>query len=168
MYAIAGVSGNTGKVVAEALLQRGKKIRALLRDPNKAETWRKRGAEIAIARMEDPAALTRALTGCEGAYFILPPDLKTTDFMSRARAIIASQKQAIITSGVRHVVYLSSIAAQHASGTGPVKALHLAEEELQSVSSARFTFLRAAYFMENHLTNLNPMRDQGVLRCDRR
>jgi uncharacterized protein YbjT (DUF2867 family) len=56
--------------------------------------------------------------------------------------------QAIESSGVAHVVFLSAVGAQHASGTGPVGPLHDAEVALSHVKAA-VTSVRAAYFMEN-------------------
>ncbi|HEY8075629.1 MAG TPA: hypothetical protein VIF62_16000, partial [Labilithrix sp.] len=49
MFVIAGVSGNTGYVVADELLARGKKVRVVVRDAAKAAAWRDKGAEIAVA-----------------------------------------------------------------------------------------------------------------------
>jgi uncharacterized protein YbjT (DUF2867 family) len=40
---------------------------------------------------------------------------------------------------------------------------HYAEEHLPKVSKTRFTFIRAAYFMENLLGNAHPMKADGVL-----
>jgi uncharacterized protein YbjT (DUF2867 family) len=78
MYAIAGVTGNTGSVVAETLLAQGKPVRVIVRDAAKGEPWRANGAEVAVASLDDAAALTRALTGVEGAYLLIPPNLSTT------------------------------------------------------------------------------------------
>src|SRR5438270_255808 len=49
MYVIAGVSGNTGSIVANALLEQGKKVRVIVRDAKKGEPWKARGAEVAVA-----------------------------------------------------------------------------------------------------------------------
>jgi len=56
--------------------------------------------------------------------------------------------KAIDASGVPHVVFLSSIGAQHPDGTGPIVSLHDAEKAF-ATSRAAFTFVRAAAFMEN-------------------
>jgi NAD(P)H dehydrogenase (quinone) len=72
MYAITGITGKVGGALADALLEAGLPVRAVVRDVAKGEGWRGRGCEIAIAEMEDEEALTRAFTGAEAA-FILPP-----------------------------------------------------------------------------------------------
>lgn len=62
MYVIAGVSGNTGSVVAPTLLAAKQPVRVLVRDAAKGEPWRAQGAEVVVADIADQAALTRALT----------------------------------------------------------------------------------------------------------
>ena len=148
MFVIAGVTGNTGKVAAEALLSQGKPVRVVVRDAAKGESWKKRGAEVAVADLDDTAAMTRALDGAEGAYLLLPPNYASTDprgdNAKRAQRLFDAAEK----SGVRHVVFLSSIGAQHEKGTGPIGSVHEAEK-IFSASKANVTFIRAAYFMEN-------------------
>jgi uncharacterized protein YbjT (DUF2867 family) len=148
MYAVAGVTGDTGKVVAETLLAQNRPVRVLVRDEAKGAEWKARGAEVVVAELDDPAALSRAFAGTVGAYFLLPSQYASTDSRAdnarRTRGIV----QAVESSGVAHVVFLSAVGAQHANGTGPVGPLHDAEVELSHVKAA-VTSVRAAYFMEN-------------------
>jgi uncharacterized protein YbjT (DUF2867 family) len=162
MYAVAGVSGHTGAVVAEELLRRGRAVRAIVRDAGKGERWKAKGAEVAVASLDDADALARALSGAEGAYLLLPPDAASTDFIARGREVGDAFERAIRTSGVRHVVMLSSIGGQHDSGTGPIRALHEIEERLRR-SGAAITLLRPTYFFENWGASLGPAAGQGVL-----
>ena len=73
MYAIAGVSENTGSVVADTLLAQGEPVRVIVRDAAKGDTWRASGAEIAVAELHDRRGLTAALAGAKGAYVLVPP-----------------------------------------------------------------------------------------------
>lgn len=161
MYAIAGVSGNTGSVVATTLLAQGKPVRVIVRDAAKGEPWRARGAEVAVASLHDTAALTRALTGVAGAYLLLPPRMDDAEPLATHRALVASLRAAVEAAKVPHVVLLSSIGAQHADGTGPIQSVHHAEVELAATGVA-LTAVRAAYFQENWGASLG-MLDQGVL-----
>ncbi len=153
MFVVAGVTGNTGKVVAETLLAQKKPVRVIVRDAAKGEAWKQRGAEVAIAELDDAEALTRALTGAAGAYLLLPPQMGS----SNVRADNAKRTQvfvkAIEASGVKHVVFLSSIGSQHENGTGPITSTHDAEAALGK-TRADVTFLRAGAFMENWLGSL--------------
>jgi uncharacterized protein YbjT (DUF2867 family) len=160
MYAIAGVSGNTGSVVAETLLAQGKPVRVIVRDAAKGEPWKARGAEVAIAELDDVAALTTALADVQGAYLLLPP-LNTAspiaDNAKRTKAIAAAVKAA----KVPHVVLLSSIGAQHPDGNGPIANLHMAERELAATGTA-LTALRAACFQENWAGSLSTLASGTV------
>jgi uncharacterized protein YbjT (DUF2867 family) len=161
MYVVAGVTGNTGKVVAEMLLAHKKPVRVLVRDEAKGAAWKKRGAEVVVAELDDAAGLGRALAGATGAYLLLPSQYESTnpraDGGKRTRAIV----QAVESSDVAHIVLLSAVGAQHASGTGPVGMLYDAEVALSHVKAA-VTSIRAAYFMENWGSSLFAL-EKGVL-----
>jgi uncharacterized protein YbjT (DUF2867 family) len=148
MYVIAGVTGNTGSIVADALLEQGKKVRVLVRDAKKGEPWKARGAEVAIASIEDEAALTKALEGATGAYLLSPPDNASKDFVAERHVVLEGVARAVTKSKIGHVVFLSSVGAQHAEGTGPIRTLHDAEQQLAK-TPAKTTFIRASYFLEN-------------------
>ena len=161
-YVIAGVSGNTGSVAANALLDAGAKVRVVVRDAAKGAPWRARGAEVAVADLGDANALTEALRGAKGAYLLVPPNMAAPDFRAYQRATGEAIVEAVRRSAVPHVVLLSSVGAQHPSGTGPIAGLHPVEKGLAALPNTASTFVRAAYFMENLGGSLG-MLAQGVL-----
>ncbi|WP_394843333.1 NmrA family NAD(P)-binding protein [Pendulispora brunnea] len=162
MFAIAGVSGNTGSVVVDTLLAKGKKVRVIVRDAKKGEPFRARGAEVAVASFEDVPALTKALEGAEGAYFLQPPDVTATDFLAGRIAFADGLARAIDASRVPHVVFLSSIGAHRPDGTGVIVSLYNAEQRLAK-TQAKLTFVRAAYFFENWAPSLGAAAASGKL-----
>ena len=163
MIVVFGANGNTGKVVASTLLDRGAKVRVVARDAKKVADLAARGAEVATADLFDVRSIAAALRGASGAYFLVPPDPTSTDLVARGRRIVDAFAAALRQSPVAHVAVLSSVAAQHAAGTGPIVITHHAETELQKVAGTAFTFVRAAYFIENILGNVHPMKGDGVL-----
>jgi uncharacterized protein YbjT (DUF2867 family) len=162
MYAVAGVTGNTGSVVAEELIGRGKKVRVIVRSEEKGPAWKEKGAEVAIASVDDASALARALDGVEGAYLLLPPDPASQDLIARGRELGETYASAIRKSGLKHVVFLSSIGAHQEAGTGPIRALREIEQRLAPLG-INVTFLRPAYFMENWASSLAPAAESGAL-----
>jgi uncharacterized protein YbjT (DUF2867 family) len=149
MYVIAGVSGHTGSVVATALLAAKQPVRVIVRDAAKGEPWRAKGAEVAVADIDDQAALTTALTGATGAYLLLPPPGWTqTGIAADRKTKTAALLGAVRAARPGHVVLLSSIGAELAEGTGPIKYIHVVEQGLRE-SGVPATFLRASSFMEN-------------------
>jgi uncharacterized protein YbjT (DUF2867 family) len=148
MYAVFGATGNTGRVVAEQLLARGKQVRAIVRDPSKAEALRRSGAQLVAADLSDPGSLNAALRGVTSAYVVQPPNVERDDMVLAARAQADNLASAIAQAELQHVVHLSSLGAQHASGTGPIVGLHYSEQRLRSATRA-LSSLRAPYFIEN-------------------
>ena len=63
---------------------------------------------------------------------------------------------AIPGSGLRHVVFLSSLGADVAEGTGPIAGLHAQEQRLRRLSAVNVLILRAGYFFENCFETLGP------------
>jgi uncharacterized protein YbjT (DUF2867 family) len=162
MYVISGATGNTGRAAATKLLRAGKQVRALVRDPNKARDLAELGAELVQVELGSTRALERALTGATGVYLLSPPDMATSDFLSERAALLSSVASAIEAAAVPHVVFLSSVGAQHASGTGIIQSVHQGEQAL-SASGVPCTFVRAAYFVQNWGAVLPVAKQDGVL-----
>lgn len=162
MFVIAGASGHTGSVVASTLLAQGKKVRVIVRDEKKGAPWRQKGAEVAVASLDDAAALGRALAGADGVYALIPPDFAAEDPLAAQARIVDGWTHAIAAARPRHVVLLSSVGAELPGGTGPIVTVHRAEERLRA-TGVKLTALRAAYFMENWGGVAAPARASGVL-----
>lgn len=160
MFVITGVTGNTGAVVADTLLAAGKPVRVVVRDAARGAPWRARGAEVAVAALEDTAALTRAFAGAQGAYVLVPPRLGSADPLGENRAVVTSIAAAVRDARVPHVVLLSSVAAHHADGTGPIQSVAHAEQALGAVTA--LTAVRAGYFIENWAAAFGAL-PQGIL-----
>ena len=162
MFVVAGVTGNTGRVVAELLLSHRHPVRVVVRDEKKTAEWRERGAQVSVASLDDDAALTRAFAGARGAYVLIPPRDGSVDLVAAQRPVADAIARAVKASGLPHVVLLSSLGAQHAEGSGPVRSLHHAEQVIWKIAT-NVTMLRAAYFLENWASVLDDVRTHGVL-----
>jgi len=148
-HLVAGVSGHTGAVVAQSLLDQKQKVRVLVREAGKGERWKKRGAEVAVGNLDDVHALGGALRGADAAYLLIPPPpMSSTGIVARAERMAGVFAQAISGSHLRHVVFLSSVAAHLPEGTGVIVCLNRAEKILRG-SKTPFTFLRPGYYVEN-------------------
>jgi hypothetical protein len=95
MYAVTGITGQVGGVVATTLLNGGKQVRAVVRDRTKAGSWVEKGCEIATADMTDAAALTAALADVEAVFILIPPLFDPAPGFPEIRAITAALKTAI-------------------------------------------------------------------------
>ena len=161
MFVILGASGHTGHVVARNLLARGQNVRVVGRSTEHLQSLAQQGAEIASADATDARALINAFKGAEAAYVMIPPNVSASDvraFQDRVSEAIAA---AVRTTGVKHVVALSSIGADKSSGTGPVVGLHNLEQKLNVIPGVHVLHLRAGYFMENTLPQVGVIRALG-------
>jgi uncharacterized protein YbjT (DUF2867 family) len=161
MYVIMGASGNTGHTVAQNLLAREQKVRVVGRNAAHLQPLAAKGAEIFIGDVADAAALTKAFDQADSAYVMIPPNPTSNDPLGYSNRVSDAIAAAVQNAGTKHVVALSSIGADKSSGTGPVLGLHHLEEKLNQISSANVLHLRAAYFMENTLPQVNAIRKMG-------
>lgn len=162
MYVVTGATGNTGKIVAQHLLSKNESVRVVGRSAERLQRLVKQGAEAFVADLTDVAALTRGFTGARAIYAMVPPNLSAPDFRAYQEQVIEALATAIETSGVRHVVALSSYGADKADKTGPVAGLHVLEQRLGRIAGVNVLFLRAGYFMENTLAQAGIIKTLGV------
>jgi uncharacterized protein YbjT (DUF2867 family) len=158
MYVILGASGNTGSIIADSLLSKGKKVRVVGRDAGRLQRFVRQGAEAFVGDVSDAAALTKAFSGARAAYLLLPPITSREDQERESDAIA----KAVTESGLRYAVYLSSYGAHVPEGTGPVTGLHSSEQKLNAISGLNVLHLRAAYFMENNLAAISMIQEMGI------
>ena len=159
MYVILGASGNTGSMIANSLLLKGKKVRVMGRDAGRLQRFVGQGAEAFTADMSDAAALIEAFSGARAAYLMLPPAKSREDQERDSDAIAKAVKE----SGLRYAVHLSSYGAQVPEGTGPVAGMHSSEQKLNAISGLNVLHLRAAYFMENNLAAIGMIHGMGLI-----
>jgi NAD(P)H dehydrogenase (quinone) len=160
MYAVMGITGQVGGAVAEALLARGERVRAVVRNPEKAAAWKARSLELVTADYEDAAKLEAAFRGVDGVFAMIPPYFAPSPGFLEAKAAIAALRTALDAARPPKVVCLSSIGAEKPSGTGLIATLHLLEEALQTLPIPS-AFLRGSWFMENSVWDVVPAREQG-------
>jgi len=162
MYAIAGISGNVGGAAARALLDRGERIRAVVRDPAKGGAWASRGADVAVADLADATGLGTAFEGVTAAFVLNPPAYQDPDFIARARELASAIRTAAREAGLRRLVVLSSIGAHIPTGIGNVATNRIFEEELAGAAPS-VVFIRPAYFMQNWAWVAEAVSNAGIL-----
>ena len=162
-FVVAGATGHVGSVVASELLAKGHKVRAIVRNVDKAKALADQGAELLAGELSDGAFLARALRGADGAFLLLPPPPHDSpDVRAFQDRVTQAEAAAVAESGIRHVVMLSSWGAEQPAGTGPIVGLHVLEEALKK-TGVLATFVRAGSFTENLLAMLPAARQNGVL-----
>ncbi|HST79651.1 MAG TPA: NmrA family NAD(P)-binding protein [Verrucomicrobiae bacterium] len=161
MYVVTGATGNTGSVIANRLLDAGKKVRVISRSAERLKQFVARGAEPFVADVSDQAALTKAFTGADAVYVMIPPDMSEADPRGYQKKVGDAITGALQSAGVKHAVSLSSVGADKESGTGPVAGLHEFEKKLNAIKGLNVLHLRPGYFMENTLGQVGAIKNFG-------
>jgi uncharacterized protein YbjT (DUF2867 family) len=153
MFLVTGITGKVGGATANHLLAQGKKVRALVRNREKAAKWADQGVELVEGDWNDSPAIERALKGVEGAFVMLPAVWAPSPDYKEAKGVIANYVEALSKAAPPRVVALSSMGANRTSGLGLITALSLFEQGFRNLTSP-VAFVRAGGFFENFLYGL--------------
>lgn len=156
MYAIAGITGQVGAAAARALLAAAKPVRAIVRSADKGRAWADRSCEVAVADLADAEALTRAFTGAEGVFLLIPPDYDPSPGFPEVQRLRDAALAAIEAARPGRVVYLSTIGAQVAE-PNLLNNASIMESGLNA-APVPVCCLRPGWFMENAAWDLASAR----------
>lgn len=162
MFTVMGITGNVGGAIAGNLLAAGKKVRAVVRNPEKAKDWAARGVELTQAAYDDAAGLAKAFAGAEGIFAMIPPDFAPEPGLPNQKRTIAAIHDALAQAKPGKAVFLSSIGSEQPGGLGLITSTHLLEEATRSLPIP-VAYLRAGSFMENWLGALGHIRSTGEM-----
>jgi uncharacterized protein YbjT (DUF2867 family) len=162
MFVITGASGRIGGQTAAMLLKAGKKVRAVLRHPEKAAQLAELGAELAVGDMHDAAFLGDAFAGADAVLVMIPGDMQAADFGAVQDDIGNAVTAAIRNSGVKRVVNLSSCGGHTEVMTGVVAGLARQEVRLNALDDVHVLHLRPTYFMENTMGFIGMIKGMGI------
>jgi uncharacterized protein YbjT (DUF2867 family) len=161
MISVMGATGKTGGVVAARLLGAGQKVAAIGRSAERLQVLVDRGATAAVGDVGDVTFLSSAFQKADAVYAMIPPNYADPDPRGLYRRVGEAIAAALQRAQVPRGVFLSSIGAELAAGTGPIAWLHEVEERLK-VLDLDLRILRPGYFYENFYGSLDLIRHQGI------
>ncbi|MCC5793663.1 MAG: SDR family NAD(P)-dependent oxidoreductase [Chromatiales bacterium] len=155
MILLTGITGNIGGATARALLDKGVKFRAIVRNPEKAAHWAEQGVELITGDLRDEDAVRAALKGIDRAVLVLPngEEQEPTEL-----AFIATARQA----GLPWLIKLSSPEAIRGTSS-PIPLAHIAAEDAMMASGMAWTFVRPSFYMQNFRSSPATCRQTGKL-----
>lgn len=163
---ITGSLGNISKPLAQELVQKGHEVTVISSSAEKQAEIEDLGASSAIGSVEDPAFLTKAFTGADAVYCMIPranyfdPNLDLDAF---TRKIGNNYAEAIKNSGVKRVVFLSSIGAHLEQNSGIIQRYNEIETVLKKLDDVSITFMRPTSFFYNLLAYIPSIKSQGTI-----
>lgn len=160
MHIILGASGHVGSAVAQALLDQGEAVTAVMHDPRKARDWQNKGARTAVVDVHDAGALRRVLREGRRLFLLNPPASPATDTVAEERRSLASILAALADSGLEMIVAESTYGAQPGVRLGDLGVLYEMEQAL-AAQPIPATIIRAAYYMSNWDAALSTAREHG-------
>lgn len=160
---ITGSTGNISKPLATALIAKGHDLTVISSNKDRGAEIEALGAHVAIGSVTDAAFLSTAFQGADAVYTMVPPDFSVSDYRAYYVAAADSYVAAIRKTNVPHVVNLSSIGADVPAGTGPIAGLYIIEQALNQLEGVSVTHLRAAFFYTNFLSNIDMIRNAGII-----
>ncbi|MFC9996796.1 NAD(P)H-binding protein [Nocardia sp. NPDC127526] len=147
MIVITGATGTIGSEVVRQLAARGEQVRAVARNPERAQV--PSGVEVVRGDYTDTAAMAAAFAGAEAVFVV---GLLGPEFVDLDRALIAAARDA----GARRIVKLSAIGTGDPE-LGPVGSWHLPGEQVVRESGVAWTILRPSSFASNTLSWAQPI-----------
>jgi uncharacterized protein YbjT (DUF2867 family) len=162
---ITGSLGHISKPLTEGLLRKGNIVSVISSKADKQKEIEALGATAAIGSVEDVGFLTTVFRGADAVYCMIPPasylDPKI-DLTAYVLKIADAYDQAIRTSGVKRVVFLSSIGAHLSEGNGIIRVYHVVESLLSKIPDIGITFMRPTSFYYNLLGYMGMVK-QGFI-----
>jgi uncharacterized protein YbjT (DUF2867 family) len=149
---VTGATGNVGRNVVEQLLNRGADVRALVRDPSKANF--PAGVEVVQGDLLDVDALRSALSGVSTLFLL---NGVVADEYTQALVALAVAREA----GIERIVYLSVIHSDVYVNV-PHFAGKFGVERMIEQMGLNATILRPAYYMDNDITIRDVVTGYGI------
>ncbi|GGU92229.1 hypothetical protein GCM10010260_28540 [Streptomyces filipinensis] len=146
---VLAATGGQGGAVTDALLDRGVRVRALVRDPRRAaaRALADQGVDVVAGSLGDRDSLAAAMRGVAGVFaFTTPFEAGPEAEVDQGRSILA----AAATARVLHLVFSSVAGADQHSGVPHFDSKARIEAEL-ALSDVPHTILGPTYFFDNAL-----------------
>ena len=164
--AITTPTGKNGRALTKRLLDVAKEnqleIVLLARDPEKVSEFSERGARVEKGNLNDAVFVARATAGVDALFWLTPQNFEPGEEVragyNRYGRIGA---EAVKRNGIPHVVHLSGFDTEKDGEGGQIVDGLADVERLLNDVATNITHVRAAFFLENYLGQLDPIKSQG-------
>jgi uncharacterized protein YbjT (DUF2867 family) len=152
---VVGAAGRFAGLVVPELASRGAKVRALVRNEEKAATARRHGAsEIAMGDLRDIASLEAAARGVDGVFHIGPAFVADETELG-IRMVDVARRAGVRRFVFSSVVHPTNISLKNHASKVPV-------EDAIFRSGMQYTILHPAAFFQNIAAGWRDAREHGI------
>lgn len=167
---LTGSISNIGKPLTQALIEKGHSVTVITSKAERMAEIGSLGATPAVGSMFDAGFLSKTFEGADIVYLMetmdAPGDIfdKSIDFIGAITRIGRNYKQAVLASGVKQVVHLSSIGAHRKDGYGILEFHYNVETILRELpEDISIRFIRPVGFFTNLFQFIRDIKTKGVI-----
>lgn len=167
---LTGSLGRIGKPLTQSLVRKGHAVTVISSKAERQKDIEALGAKATIGSMQDVDFLTAAFENADAVYLMIAWDAignifdATIDFPTEFSNIASKYKQAIVQSGVKNVVYLSSIGAHTNEGIGSLSVYNGVEEIINQLpANVSVKFMRPVAFYTNIYRLMKSIKTDGII-----
>jgi len=162
MIVITTPTGQIGRQVLDRILDSGEAARVIVRDPSRLPARVRARADVLQGSHGDAGAITKALTGADRLFWLVPPPGFRHAGSSERYYLDFTRPacEAIRGLGVR-VVGVSTLGHGYQGNAGLLSAA-LAMDKLIEGTGATYRALALPFFMENLLRQAQAIKEQGT------
>ncbi|MCP2340605.1 NAD(P)H-binding protein [Actinomadura rupiterrae] len=161
MIVVTTPTGQIGRQLLDLLLDADAAVRVIVRDPARLPARVRENAEIVQGSHSDKDVLTKALTGADSVFWLVPPDRTAPSIEDHFDEFTRPFCEAITETGVARVVAVSSLGRGVAKNAGHI-SVSLAMDEAIEATGVHYRSLELPGFMDNMLWNIPSIKAAGM------
>jgi uncharacterized protein YbjT (DUF2867 family) len=163
MIVITAPTGNIGRQLINDVLDSGKPIRVIARDPSRLPSETRQRVDVVQGSHADINVLKRAFEGAEAVFWLVPPDPRASSVDAAYVDFSRPACEAIKSQGVRRVVVVSALGrgTPVADRAGFVTA-SLKMCDLIAGTGVGVRALTMPSFIDNIIRQKEPIKRQGM------
>lgn len=159
--------GPISRPLATQLTAKGHRVTVISSNAERLTEIESLGAKAAIGSIDDIDFLTQAFTGADVAYLMEPTVNMfdpTVDLSRHYEKICEIYARAVIASGLKRIVHLSSIGGHSSTGNGMLAFHYYAEQALAKLpEDVLITTLRPVSFYSNIMAFIPTIKENGAI-----
>ncbi len=161
MIVITTPTGDIGARVLDHVLEAGRDVRLIARNPSSLPDGLSRRVEVVEGSHADPEVIGRALPGAERVFWLPPGNPDSPSAEAAYIEFSLAFCEALGSSSVTHVVGVSALGRGWPKPAGLVTA-SLQMDDMIADTGVNYCSLACASLMDNILRQAGPIRDDGV------
>jgi len=129
---VTGATGYVGGRLLPLLVQAGRRVRCLARQPERLSSRVPAGVEVVLGDVLDAASLPQAMQGVEAAYYLVHSMGTTGSFEEQDRRAADNFAAAAQAAGVQRIIYLGGLGEDEMELSAHLRSRHEVGERLRA------------------------------------